>query len=527
MNLLLKLLITAAFFNALSWIILIPVWQYPDEQAHFAQVQDFAEIGRVPVVSFDTSSEIALSEKILGTERDQFGNNKFVYHPEYKTEYSSNLFGPWEKVITNLPKESRQTFVKKEATQNPPLYYLLGANTYKLFNSGDLIERVYAIRFLSLIFFLLTIAIIYKIGQLIFSKSKIAPFVLCILVSFKPMFVFSNTGVIPDSLTNILFSLMLLFSLKILISGLKITFIVPIILTLILGVYTRQQFIASIPVIAFPVVYHIVKNRKYFLKGIIAFISILIFFIFANTVGTTLLFFNNFRFPETTQLNFRPLFSLDFLKYLIQFVRHFIAETLPWYWGVYKWLSLTIPHINYQIINRFILLGLVGVILNLASHLRKRFTKSHLILVYLIWGTIIYVLIFAVWDYIFINYSGFSFGFQGRYFFPLIAFHMAILLIGSIHISNIIFRKFSKYFLLFIIFLMISFNNISLAYVASSYYSIDSFSRFVAEVSQYKPIIFKGDIILVILFSALILQSLLLFKFAKFLKSQNNYIIEI
>ena len=92
-----RLLFVAVFLNALSWIILIPIWQYPDEQAHFAQVQDIAEIGQSPVNKFDTSHEIALSEEILGTDRDSAGNNKFTYHPEYKIDYSGNYYGPFEK----------------------------------------------------------------------------------------------------------------------------------------------------------------------------------------------------------------------------------------------------------------------------------------------------------------------------------------------------------------------------------------------------------------------------------------------
>ena len=84
---LLKLLLIAAFLNALSWIVLIPIWQYPDEQAHFAQVQDTAELGKTPK-GIDTSEEIAVYEKILGTARDGFGNNRYTYHPEFNIDDS-------------------------------------------------------------------------------------------------------------------------------------------------------------------------------------------------------------------------------------------------------------------------------------------------------------------------------------------------------------------------------------------------------------------------------------------------------
>ena len=124
---LLKLLLIAAFFNALSWIILIPIWQYPDEQAHFAQVQDLAQIGYIPEEGFDTSQEIAISEKVFGTERDGFGNNRYTYHPEFNTEYSNSNNGLFENYIESFDELSRTNLVKREATHNPPLYYFLGS----------------------------------------------------------------------------------------------------------------------------------------------------------------------------------------------------------------------------------------------------------------------------------------------------------------------------------------------------------------------------------------------------------------
>ena len=39
--------LTAVLFAGISWSALIPMWQTPDEQAHFAQAQDFAALGVV------------------------------------------------------------------------------------------------------------------------------------------------------------------------------------------------------------------------------------------------------------------------------------------------------------------------------------------------------------------------------------------------------------------------------------------------------------------------------------------------
>src|SRR3990167_3812140 len=374
MNSILKLLFIAAFFNALSWIILIPVWQYPDEQAHFAQVQDFAELGQVPNGN-NTSYEIALSEKILGTERNSFGNNKFTYHPEYKLNYSSKYFGPQEDEIINLSKSTQAQLVKNEATANPPLYYFLGSIAYKLFVDGSLFTRVYAVRLLSAIFFLATVITSYQIAKLIFEKNEILRMVLPALVTFKPMFVFASTGVLPDTLTNFLFGSILFFSLKIIKDGFKFSTLALIVLTIVLGVSTRQQFLISVPIVLAAVLYQIFRHPSYFKWALVSTAVFSIFLYFANTTLISKPFFTNFRVPEVFDaafLKFGPLSVTSFIKHFTWTIRHTYAEVWPWYWGVYRWLSFTLPPIYYQVINRLVLIALVGLIIKIFFIIKYR-----------------------------------------------------------------------------------------------------------------------------------------------------------
>ena len=78
-----KLLILVTFFNAILFSMLTPIWHGPDEQAHFGQVQNIAETGRVHKQDLNNlSQEIFISEQLLGIERDERGNNKFTHRPE-------------------------------------------------------------------------------------------------------------------------------------------------------------------------------------------------------------------------------------------------------------------------------------------------------------------------------------------------------------------------------------------------------------------------------------------------------------
>jgi len=523
MSILLRLLLAAAFFNGISWIILIPIWQYPDEQAHFAQLQDIAELGKRPIDKLDTSYEIALSEIILGTVRDDLGNNKFTYHPEYKLDYSNSYYGPQEYEILNLPKSARTQLVKNEATLNPPLYYFLGSLFYKLFGDSSLFSRVYAVRLMSLIFFLATVIVSFEIGKLIFKKSKILPIILASMTGFTPMFIFASTGVLPDPLTNLLFALVILLSLKILTSELSYAVMFALTIVIILGSLTRQQFLISIPIIVLPIIYQILKNLKSLKKDLILAASFTVIIFIASFFVKYLQPLRYLSFFEIGRINPTKLVDIQFLQFSLWTIRHTYSEVLPWYWGVYKWLSLTVPHINYQIINRIILVAFIGVIIKLFQVIKNRTIKREdLVLFFMLYSSAVYYLVFLLWDYSFYLGHRYSFGIQGRYFFPMIIPHFTILVIGLWQVSQMLFAKFAKYLLVFTVFLMILFSDITLSYVSASYYETSSISTFVKQASQYKPSLFKGNIIILIILITLSVQVLFLFNFYRYVKKTTD-----
>ena len=523
MKRLIKLLIVTAFFNALSWIILIPVWQYPDEQAHFAQVQDIAEIGKIPADGLDTSWEIALSEKILGTERDGFGNNKYTYHPKYKIDYSPKLNVSYESEIASLPTSSRTQLVKKEATHNPPLYYFMGSIIYRIFYNTNLFTRVYVIRLMSASIFLGSIILAYKIGKLIFEKNSILIIALTALVAFKPMLVYSSTGILPDTLTNILFSAILFLSIKILKEGFKRTTLLLIGMSAIFGFLTRQQFLIALFPALLATIYTLCKETNYIKKFLLFLASLILFFYFTNTHGTTLPFFNNFRLADISIFRFENISLASFFSHQLFTIRHTALEVWPWYLGVYKWLSLTLPPIYYQIINRIVIISVIGLLLRVLVIIKdKKIREIDLHLVFLFVISLLYYLVLTVWEYFFWLKNGFYFGIQGRYFFPLVVAHLAILLTGLVQIFKLFFKNYASYLVLLLVPLMIIFNDLSLFHVSSSYYDATNFKTFVLQASQYKPLFFKGYIILIIPAIAITLQMAFIVSLVRYSKSINE-----
>lgn len=547
---LIKLLIFSAAANAICWIILIPLWQYPDEQAHFAQVQNIAESGKSPANGNNTSSEIAQSEKILRTERDKNGNNSYTYHPEFNIEYTNSYTGKYELYLANLEKSHRKLLVKSESTANPPLYYLLASLAYIASYSGSLFDRVYAVRLLSAACYLLTVLTCHRIGRLTF-KSNIAAINFAALIAFMPMFIFSSTGVLPDPLTNLLFTLIVYFSIRTLFKLEKKTILLTV-LTIILGALTRQQFLISLPIFFLALSYRFYKLNR--LKDFfILTTSILVLLILTGKYGTRIPIVGNFRVSDVSNLRPELLFGYFPPSHIIWTLKHTYSEVLPWYWGVYRWLSLTLPHIVYQIINRLLLISLIGFLIYLEreylgfnsgdeSRIKrerkyrglqpaevylakivksKKKSRENLIALFMLLSLIVYFFAFLIWDYFFRLKNNFSFGFQGRYYFPLISAEFLIIVIGFREIAKVIAKKNFQFLLFVLMVSMIIFSDFSLYFVASSYYDVTSLNTFMVQAGQYKPYAIKGEIIYLILTLSAASQLLFLFLLGKATLKEN------
>lgn len=167
MKKLIFLLLILAFCKNIVWSLFIPLWQFPDEQAHFNHIAFNVEKPNLINLGegLDLNQEIAISEQLLGTYRDEQGNNSFTYHPEYNLAYSNSQQGIYEKQIKNLSLETRFNLVGRESAYYPEIYYNLSGLIYKLFYWQDLFIRVFAVRIFWLFTHLLMIWLAYLIGK--------------------------------------------------------------------------------------------------------------------------------------------------------------------------------------------------------------------------------------------------------------------------------------------------------------------------------------------------------------------------
>jgi hypothetical protein len=490
---LISLLVLVFFLKQVSWLGLIPMFHFPDEEQHFAQTFFLAEKGRLPHgAEDDVSFEIDKASEILGTKRSGSGTNKFTYHPEFRIPYSKTEIGIFEKEIEDLnTKENRKTMVKHEAARYGPVYYFLTSLAYKAFYSYNLFVRLFASRFVSVLLSLLNFLVIFKISKILF-KDKLSRIVLTFMVGFQPMFSFVSSGINSDNLFNLLFSLVLFFCLKIFLlkrqkvisSNIFNVFkVLGLVLVLVLGYYTKEQIFISLPIIVFACLLSLMKRgvKDRLAKFIFLFLGLGLFLFLTR---------GRIAIPEYNPLGVSKL-KETFFEYMFWHVKHTIAETIPWYWGVFNWLGVTLPRWVLQLQARLLILSALGFLVYLFKQIKggKLFSTKNLKLFFLLGSAGIYYFAIIFWDYFFRQTHGFSFGIQGRYFFPTIVSHMVFMLVG---LKTLVPKKFKKLFLKVLLLWWGVFSLIGLFTAASAYYKIWPISLFLAQASQYKPLLFKS-----------------------------------
>lgn len=499
-----KLIFSLAItFTAISWVALVPIWHTPDEQSHFGQIAFIVEKGRSPDGGDinDLTEEIYLAEQYLGTARDNLGNNKYTFHPEYRLEYTESLTGKYEDNIRALSKtDAKNKFVYSESTRYPILYYLPASWLYKMFYNSDLFSRVFVTRLWSLLIFLGNIYMVYKLGKLLFPDDEVSALILPILVGFQPMMIFANIGVTSDALGNFLFTAFLFFCAKFIVTKIKIMDILLLLTVTVVAIYSKPQFIITLPLLIILLIFYISKLKVY-KKGIIIICSTVL------SIGLLVIILNFLRWPLIILEKFMSNMNISsLLRYSWEYtIPHTWKEVLPWYWGIYDWLGVTYPRIVHKIINRIVIIAGIGLLIFIYQIFKKGIfqTKRIQALFFLIIANLIYFIALSFFDWSSWYKTTYQLGIQGRYFFPLISVHMLILLIGWRAVLPKI-RDIKSWGTRLLGILMIVLNFYAFSLVASTYYDTSNLSKFILQASQYKPWFFKDGFLILYFLSYLI-----------------------
>ncbi len=474
-----RLLLIAVLVKSLVWVLYVPLWHFPDEQAHFGHVAYLAEGGTLPMGrTNDLTQEIAISEQRLGTYRNKYGNNDFTYRPESRLEYTDSFTGKYEGEIKNLPLSTRKEFKDPESAYYPHFFYRVSVLIYKLLYFQDIFVRVFALRIFWLFSHLLMVWLAWLIGKEIWPKQPKAALSVAVLTSFQPMLSFVAAGVTSDNLHNLLFTAVIYFCLKIW-KKLNLKNLLMLAMVTALGFINKPQFFIALGIVSPVLLWSVIKKRQFKLGGLFLAAFIVFALIFGKDYLSGLwdsIALGQLPFLAAKTNQARPDYSL--WQHAVYTAQHTFREVLPWYWGVFRWLSLTLPRWVNQVMMRLLLVAGIGLVIKI---FRRKFEPG---LVIIVWSALIYFLALFFWDFQQVRNAGFPFGIQGRYYFPVIVPHLVLLVMGI--------REIWGKLLLLLDYWFIALNWIALYTVTVSYFDVSSFKTFIIQASQYKPDFAKG-----------------------------------
>lgn len=210
-------LLAVAALLGVTWALVTPAFQAPDENAHFGYVQTLVETGELPgdpaKLPYSTEQDAGMSVS---------NSNQTAAARDTKMEWSRPV---WEQWLAG--KHPAQIGVKRDdsgglnpAASNPPLYYLYESLGYRAASSGNLFAQLTLMRLLSVVWILVAVAAAWLLACEVFARDRLVALAAAGLVALAPMVTFVSSSLSPDAMLIAAWTLVLWLGVRILRRGL-------------------------------------------------------------------------------------------------------------------------------------------------------------------------------------------------------------------------------------------------------------------------------------------------------------------
>ena len=182
-----------AFLNVAAWTIITPPFQVPDETSHAAYTQYLAERGKVPNEPRGlvySTEEAELLEALLFVPT--------IGRPENHTLWTEVQGDAVEAIDRGSLATGDGGGIQSNSNQ-PPLFFLLGAGVYLASPWDGLLERLALMRLVSALLAALTTLFTFLFLREVLAQSWTWT-IGALAVAFQPVFGFISGGVTPDAM---------------------------------------------------------------------------------------------------------------------------------------------------------------------------------------------------------------------------------------------------------------------------------------------------------------------------------------
>jgi Predicted membrane protein (DUF2142) len=140
----------------IAWAVIVPPFHVPDEPAHFAYTQYLAEAGEPPRGEAERRAYSQEELRVL----DALRYKQVEVRPDNRPLNTARAQRQIERAL-DVGHSRRSAGGYSHANSNPPLYYALEVVPYRLTPSGNLLDRLFAMRTLSALLAGLTVLFIF------------------------------------------------------------------------------------------------------------------------------------------------------------------------------------------------------------------------------------------------------------------------------------------------------------------------------------------------------------------------------
>jgi 4-amino-4-deoxy-L-arabinose transferase-like glycosyltransferase len=443
---LILLLCLIMLVKGVLWSLAFPLWQGPDEDDHFAVIQFIAETGRLPGED-DTwlPDDVALSRELADVGR-------LNYAPEQRQAFSETAIGPGEGAFANVPAEARRSTDLQSVGKlmhATPMYYVLAAGVYRLFDDGDLIMRAQVQRIFAVIVGMPLVIVAYLIARILFPTNPAMHLTIPTLVAFQPMISEIISVVSVDGLLILCYSLLIYLSLLILRDGLNWRYGLAVGIVFAVGVLTKPTLSGIAPLIALLVAYDWWRGKgrrkevviSALLMGVVILIPLGWWIQRSLWLNDDLLYFNPV--VEGHRIIQNPFYDYGAGQHLLDYYQSVWGGIFTTWWAEFGWLDTPLPPWVYFFLRGLTVLAIAGLILALVHRGKEEnawqkwrigeATAPITAWIFLAATIVLPILLLQVYDLAFWWEYGNGRGLQGRYWLgtvvPMLTFFAAGLLI--------------------------------------------------------------------------------------------------
>lgn len=357
------LLTVLAFLHGLSYMLIVPPWQAPDEFRHFEYVRLIQTNRRL--VDYGDLSE-PLQREIIAS---------MIEHDYWEFGYATQEFDP-----SNPPATFEEIVppVVAHSLYQPPAYYAIVALLTLPLSNSDIVVQLYAMRFVSLLMGCLTLVLGFATARILFPKGYFLPTAVAVFVALLPMHAFITSSVNPDVLAELSVSVVVFLSVAMLRRGLSWTKLVTLLCVLAGAALTKRTALVAFPIAFMGMVLSLSRSGATFRAAIMG-LALVTLVLLAAFAWWRLEPDRSQRFvSETIAYLAVPKDPLSFVLSPEIYSRAARRRYARWgsmmfqsFWAYFGWLKLPLAPIWYRIIGTFCALSVVGLIAGLVQLLRR------------------------------------------------------------------------------------------------------------------------------------------------------------